>query len=33
MGMTPVNVRVQLSRALEKLKQYFEARGSTWQWL
>ena len=33
MGMTPVNVRVQLSRSLEKLKQYFEARGSTWQWL
>ena len=33
LGMTPVNVRVQLSRALDKLKQYFETRGSSWDGL
>jgi len=29
--MTSVNVRVQLSRALDKLKAYFEAHGSQWE--
>ena len=33
LGISPVNVRVQLSRALEKLKLYFETHGSTWQGL
>ena len=31
MGLTAVNVRVQLSRALDKLKAYFEAHNSTWE--
>ena len=31
MGMTAVNVRVQLSRALDKLKAYFDAHNSSWE--
>lgn len=31
MGMTPVNVRVNLSRGIAKLKSYFQERNITWE--
>ena len=31
LGITPVNVRVQLSRAVEKLRRYFDANNIIWE--